>query len=177
MRKLEAIKAAGGKVAEITLAPLARAHLGQFMADALHCEPERAAPLAHLVHEKTGGNPFFAMQFLTALAEEGLLTFDHDAARWCWDLDRIHAKGYTDNVVDLMVGKLERLPADTQQALQQLACLGNIAEITDACARPRDVGGAGPRGAVAGRPSGIRRAPGGRLHGSSTTACRKPPMH
>ena len=32
-------------------------------------------------------------------------------ARWSWDLDRIHAKGYTDNVVDLMLGKLSRLPA------------------------------------------------------------------
>src|SRR5262249_29491297 len=41
-----------------------------------------------------------------------------------------HAKGYTDNVVDLMVEKLTRLPADTQQALQQQACLGNIAEST-----------------------------------------------
>src|SRR5215831_5184925 len=29
-----------------------------------------------------------------------------------------------------MIGKLTRLPATTQQALQQLACLGNIAEIT-----------------------------------------------
>ncbi len=47
-----------------------------------------------------------------------------------WNLDRIHAKGYTDNVVDLMVGKLTRLPVETQAALQQLACLGNIAEIT-----------------------------------------------
>ena len=79
--------------------------------------------------EKTGGNPFFAIQFMSSLAEEGLLTFDHDAARWSWDLDRIHAKRYTDNVVDLMVGKLTRLPAATQTALQQLACLGNIAEI------------------------------------------------
>ena len=50
-------------------------------------------------------------------------------ARWSWDLNRIHAKGYTDNVVDLMVGKLSRLPAETQKALQQLACLGNSAEI------------------------------------------------
>ena len=82
------------------------------------------------MHEKTGGNPFFAIQFLSSLAEEGLLTFDHDGARWSWDLDRIHAKGYTDNVVDLMVGKLTRLPTETQNALQQLACLGNIAEIT-----------------------------------------------
>ena len=48
--------------------------------------------------------------------------------RWSWDLNRIHAKGYTDNVVDLMVGKLDRLPVETQKALQQLACLGNSAE-------------------------------------------------
>ena len=128
MRKLDAIKSAGGTVTEITLAPLGREHLGQLIADALRCEPERAAPLAQLVHEKTAGNPFFAIQFMSSLAEEGLLAFDHDAARWSWDLDRIHAKGYTDNVVDLMVGKLTRLPAETQKALQQLACLGNIAE-------------------------------------------------
>ena len=70
----------------------------------------RARPLAQLVHEKTGGNPFFAIQFLTALAEEGLLVFDPGAAAWTWDLARIRAKGYTDNVVDLMAGKLNRLP-------------------------------------------------------------------
>jgi PAS domain S-box-containing protein len=82
------------------------------------------------VHEKTGGNPFFAIQFISALADEGLLCFDHDTARWWWELDRLHAKGYTDNVADLMVGKLTRLPIATQTALQQLACLGNVAETT-----------------------------------------------
>jgi len=128
-RKLEAIKNAGARIEEITLAPLASEHLAQLIADALRCEPERAVPLAQLVYEKSGGNPFFALQFMSALAEERLLTFDHDAARWSWDLKRIHAKGYTDNVVDLMVGKLARLPVETQGALQQLACLGNIAEI------------------------------------------------
>ncbi|MFL9922432.1 AAA family ATPase [Paraburkholderia fungorum] len=130
MRTLEAIKAGRGKVEEISLVPLARRDLGQLIADALRCEPARAAELAQLVHEKTGGNPFFAIQFLTALADEGMLAFDHDAARWSWELERIHAKGYTDNVVDLMVGKLSRLPAEAQTALQQLACLGNIADFT-----------------------------------------------
>jgi len=48
----------------------------------------------------------------------------------CWDLNRIHAKGYTDNVVDLMVGKLNRLSAETRNALQKLACLGNGAGFT-----------------------------------------------
>jgi PAS domain S-box-containing protein len=129
MRKLDAIRKAGARVGEINLAPLAREDLGRLIADTLSCVPAAAAPLAQLVHDKTGGNPFFAIQFISVLTEEGLLRFDHDAVRWRWELDRLHAKGYTDNVVDLMVAKLTRLPAETQVALQQLACLGNVAEI------------------------------------------------
>src|SRR6266852_5230214 len=128
MRKLEAIRQAGAITQDIVLAPLAREDLRQLVADSLHCEPERAKPLAQLIHDKTAGNPFFAIQFFSALAEENLLTFDHGERRWSWDLNRIHAKGYADNVVDLMVGKLNRLPVETVNALKQLACLGNSAE-------------------------------------------------
>lgn len=128
--KLKAIRAAGGRVGEITLAPLAKAHIEQLIAEALHDDIAHIEPLAQLVLDKTAGNPFFVIQFLQALAEEQLLTFDHEARRWCWDTDRIHAKGYTDNIVDLMVDKLARLSSETQQALQQLACLGNVATIS-----------------------------------------------
>ncbi|CAN1600676.1 protein of unknown function [Pseudomonas mediterranea] len=125
--KLQAIRNAGGKVSEITLTPLAKTHIEQLITEALQDEPSRIEPLAQLVLDKTAGNPFFVIQFLHALAEEHLLTYDHEARQWWWDPDRIHAKGYTDNIVDLMVGKLVRLPEDTQLALQQLACLGNVA--------------------------------------------------
>jgi len=128
IRKLVAIRQAGGAVRQIVLMPLAREDLAQLIADSLHCEPGRVSPLVQLVHEKTGGNPFFAIQFTYALAEEALLTFDHRHGHWSWDLNRIHSKGYTDNVVDLMVGKLNRLPMETQNALKQLACLGNSAD-------------------------------------------------
>jgi PAS domain S-box-containing protein len=130
LRALGVIRKAGALVQEISLAPLAREDLGRLIADTLSCAPDRAAPLAQLIHEKTGGNPFFAIQFISALAEEGLLRFDQNAACWSWGLDRLHAKGYTDNVVDLMVGRLTRLPVETQAGLQQLACLGNVAEST-----------------------------------------------
>jgi predicted ATPase/signal transduction histidine kinase len=129
MRRLEAIRTAGALVHDIALAPLGLDDLGRLVADALHCEPERAPPLAHLIHEKTGGNPFFAIQFFTALADEGLLAFDPIALAWQWDIDRIRAKSYTDNVVDLMAAKLKRLSASTQEALKEFACLGNVAEI------------------------------------------------
>jgi predicted ATPase len=68
------------------------------------CEPARAQPLAQLVHEKTGGNPFFAIQFLTALAEEGLLAFDPGRGSAGAGTRSHPRQGYTDNVVDLMVG-------------------------------------------------------------------------
>jgi PAS domain S-box-containing protein len=130
MRRLEAIRNAGAPVQEVSLAPLAREDVGQLIGDALRCEPARADPLAELVYEKTAGNPFFVIQFLTALADEGLLAFDRRVCRWSWDLGRIHAEGYTANVADLMVGKLGRVPARTQEALQQLACLGSNAGTT-----------------------------------------------
>ena len=128
MLKLEAMRQAGMALHDIVLAPLGREDLGKLLADSLRCEPKRVAPLAQLTHEKTSGNPFFAIQFITTLAEEALLTFDYATARWSWDLKQIHAKDYTDNVVDLMTGKLSRLPLKTQSALQQFACLGNSAE-------------------------------------------------
>jgi len=129
LRTLEVIRKAGAKIQEIVLAPLRLDDIGRLVADALHREQDAVSPLAQLVQEKTGGNPFFVIQFLTALAEEKLLAFDPAAAFWIWDLARIRAKGYTDNVVDLMVDKLKRLSDTTQGAIQQLACLGNVVEI------------------------------------------------
>jgi PAS domain S-box-containing protein len=125
-RRLDAIRRSGAAVQHIVLAPLSDRDLGQLIGETLHTEA--AASLVRIVHEKTGGNPFFAIQFLHTLADEGLLAFDHAQARWSWDVDRIHAKRYTDNVVDLMVAKLDRLPAHTVAALRQLACVGASAE-------------------------------------------------
>jgi serine/threonine protein kinase len=129
LRTLETIRKVGAKVHEIMLAPLGLDDVERLVADTLHCAPQRARPLAELVQEKTGGNPFFAIQFFTALAEEGLLAFDAATPAWKWDMGHIRARNYTDNVVDLMAGKLKRFAAATQEALKQFACLGNVAEI------------------------------------------------
>jgi PAS domain S-box-containing protein len=128
MRKLEAIRATG-RVQDFKLASLRTEHLEELVADSLRCDAEQAAPLARLVHAKTDGNPFFVIQFLHALAGEGLLAFDHERGRWSWDLEGIHAKRYTDNVVELLARKLTRLPPGTQGALQRLACLGHVADV------------------------------------------------
>jgi len=129
VRTIETIRATRARVHEIVLAPLGLDDVGRLIADALHCDASSAEPVARLVHEKTGGNPFFVIQFLTALGEEGLLTFDPVSTFWQWDMDRIRAKSYTDNVVEFMVGKLKRLPEPTQEALKPLACLGDSGDL------------------------------------------------
>jgi PAS domain S-box-containing protein len=125
---LESIRSAGGTVLELVIPPLALAEVAAILASALHREGAEVAELAALVHEKTGGNPFFTIQFLQTLASERLLTFDPVSRGWKWEVGRIRAKGYTDNVGALMLGRLRQLPPDARSAVGLLACLGHRAE-------------------------------------------------
>ena len=88
MRTLGEIRQSDALSEEIVLQPLTLAHLEQLVADTLHCSVEQAASLARLVSDKTAGNAFFAIQFLTTLEQEGLLTYDERTMRWTWDLRR-----------------------------------------------------------------------------------------
>jgi predicted ATPase len=115
-------------VNDVVLRPLSVAHIGQLIADTVRCRPEDAAELARLVHAKTAGNPFFAIQFITELERRGLIALDRGAGRWRWDVAAIAAEGFTDNVVDLMVHRLRLLPRATQEALSLCACLGNVVD-------------------------------------------------
>jgi PAS domain S-box-containing protein len=126
---LESIRQTGLIVREIVLKPLSLKDVNHLIADALRCRRVHASSLARLVYKKTGGNPFFAIQFLTALAQEELLQYDPGKGAWVWEPVQIRARGFTDNVVDLMISKLRQLPPATQEALKQLACLGDNAEI------------------------------------------------
>ncbi|HEX8535987.1 MAG TPA: histidine kinase, partial [Cystobacter sp.] len=82
------------------------------------------APLSALALEKTGGNPFFLLHFLLTLHQDGLLVHAPDST-WRWDEDGVRARGYSDNVVDFMVGKLRQFPSGTQHLLRLAACVGN----------------------------------------------------
>ena len=109
----------------IKLEPLELKHVVDLVADALSCGVERARLLAEHVYRKTRGNPFFVRMFLSTMAHEGHLRVDIERGEWVFDLAKIEAMGITDNVVDLVVGRLRRLPPETQRALSIAAYLGN----------------------------------------------------
>jgi predicted ATPase len=122
------MRKAGVRISTLTLRPLSREQLAELIADTAHRSVAESLPLARIVHDKTAGNPFFAIQFLGALHREGLLAFDAETRAFRWDVAEIAKKGYTDNVVALMVGKIRRLAEPTQDALKIAACLGSPAD-------------------------------------------------
>ncbi len=124
-RTLEEIRKAGTRPGDIPLGPLALEHTRQLVADALPGTPaEVVQGLAAVVQAKTGGNPFFLLQLLQTLYQDGLLVRAPEGG-WRWDEAGVRARGYSDNVVDFMVGRLRQLPEPTQQLLRLAACVGN----------------------------------------------------
>ena len=110
-RALAELEEAGVAIRRVPLEPLALPDLASLVRDTLHCDLEAAEPLARLVSQKTGGNPFFVGQFLKALREAELLRFDYERERWTFEMDAIARAGMTDNVIDLMTRKIQRLSA------------------------------------------------------------------
>lgn len=109
----------------IELGPLGVAETTQLLADTLGSRATDVEPLAAALLEKTQGNPFFIAQFLRALEESGALVFDRRAQAWRWDLSRVNAELATDNVVDFMLERLERLSESAQATLRLAACIGH----------------------------------------------------
>ena len=126
---LAAVQREGIEIGKVALAALAFDDLAQLVCDSLRIDFKRAHSLIELLYEKTRGNPFFAIQFLRGLADEGLLVFNSRKQSWRWDSDRIHAKNFTDNVVTFMEVRLGRLAAGAQETLKIFACLGHSARI------------------------------------------------
>ncbi|NER79620.1 MAG: serine/threonine-protein kinase PknK, partial [Leptolyngbya sp. SIO1D8] len=110
----------------IHLTPLQLSDVQQFLQDTfLTQDAARLLPLVELLKEKTGGNPFFMGEFLKSLYTDGHIHFDLHQGTWGWDLERIQAAQMTNNVVELMAGKIQRLSETSQQALKLAACVGN----------------------------------------------------
>jgi len=107
----------------LTLKPLSLDSLSELIGDALH-NHQQVKPLSELVLQKTAGNPFFVSEFLKTLYQHCLFNFDLTQQRWRWDLDTIKAQDITDNVVELMLEKMRRLPNETQALIQLAACIG-----------------------------------------------------
>ncbi|HET9645379.1 MAG TPA: AAA family ATPase, partial [Burkholderiaceae bacterium] len=125
VRTLASDEQLAGRVTSISVPSLNQDALRALVAESLKVDLLEAAPLAATIGRHTGGNPLFATQLLLEMAEEGLLRFDNATRHWTWDSDAIAAKGCTQNVIELLLTKLQRLPPRALRALKHAACFGS----------------------------------------------------
>ena len=81
------------------------------------------------MHHKTAGNPFFVNMFLRSLYQDRLIDLDAQRRAWTFDLPKIHALDITDNVIDLMVRRIRKLPGPWQAMLSLAASIGNRVDL------------------------------------------------
>ena len=130
MLTLSEMKKQGVVINHLSLLPLNLNQVNEFIADTLKTECVPTQRLAELVWKKPQGNPFFIKEFLKLLDTEQLLKFDNNTGAWFWDLEQIRTQNITDNVVELMTKKIQRLSESAQKVLQLAACIGNKFDLT-----------------------------------------------
>ncbi|MEH1933255.1 MAG: AAA family ATPase [Nostoc sp.] len=122
---LQEIEKAKAIINTITLTPLNQGDLNHLIADTLHCPELVAVPLTQMVFAKTKGNPFFSVQFLKSLHDDGLIVLNFDVGHWQYDISKVKELALTDDVVEFIGLQIEKLPISTQKVLKLAACIGN----------------------------------------------------
>ncbi|MDZ8051790.1 MAG: AAA family ATPase [Aulosira sp. ZfuVER01] len=112
-------------VNQIILKPLDQIHISHLIGDTLGCPDSIVAPLTRFVFNKTQGNPFFSNQLLKSLHNNEIINFDFQAGYWQYNLKEAEILYQSDDVVQLLVSLLEKLPRLTLETLKIAACIGN----------------------------------------------------
>ncbi|MFA6009854.1 MAG: AAA family ATPase [Desulfobacteraceae bacterium] len=118
------IRKKGINIRNIYLNSLSISDVNTMIMTVLRCSEKESFNLSELIHNKTGGNPFFTNQFLKNLYDERIIELDPKTG-WIWDMDKIQGMSFTDNVVEFMAGKISDLPVDTLEIFKVCACIGN----------------------------------------------------
>lgn len=93
--------------------------------DALCTLPRHCKDLSDIIHTKTKGDPYFALEMLSALVDRGLLQFNFAKRRWVWNQTNIMYLDVTSNVLHLLKSKMMSMPKQTQTALKVCSCFGS----------------------------------------------------
>ncbi len=143
---LSALEQSGVAAPAITLGPLTAADTLALVTDTVRRPQDEAAPLAALVHERTGGVPLLVAGYLRDLAEHDLVVFDPVGRRWTWDLAAITGAAISADVVSHMVERTRSIDQALADALARAACLGaefDAGELAALVGRPEDEVAAG----------------------------------
>lgn len=87
--------------------------------------------LVDVIYDKTLGNAYYIETTLRILQERELLFYSHHFSQWRWDAARIREElSVTENVVELLVEKLQSFAPDLKNVLCVAACLRSKVDLS-----------------------------------------------
>lgn len=122
---LERIRQQGVRISERSLGPLDVSTVTRLLGDTLRADATAVAPLAEICFRTTQGNPFFLHQFLGYLHGLGHIVYSWTKGRWNWDVEAIARLPVPNQVLQLLLDKLDRMPPEAARLLGHAACIGN----------------------------------------------------
>jgi len=112
------------RLTTITLNNLSAEQVGEYIGYFVNSQEKRAALLADVIYRKTNGNPFFLINFLRSIYDNKFL-WCTPTGGWTWDLDKIKGMQVSDNVLELMIDRINSLGQTTREMLKIASCIGN----------------------------------------------------
>ncbi|NBU98480.1 MAG: serine/threonine-protein kinase PknK, partial [Spirochaetia bacterium] len=126
IRMLQELNKEGIHPETILIEPLSLVATNELISDALRRKKEETEDLTLVVHSRTEGNPFFIHQFLYSLYDKNIIVLHKN--HYIYSLSRISSMQVEDSVVDLMLGRIEKLPPDSREILSAVSCMGSSVE-------------------------------------------------
>jgi class 3 adenylate cyclase len=105
---------------QVALRPLGPEATAELVRELLGSDPS-LAPLTTRLHERAGGNPFFAEELVRSLAEAGTLTGTPGNYTLRGDAERVAIPA---TVQSLLAARIDRLPENDKEALEAAAVIG-----------------------------------------------------
>ncbi|MEM7181268.1 MAG: serine/threonine-protein kinase PknK [Spirochaetota bacterium] len=118
---LEGLKELGKEAEEIALMALSLQSVQQLVSETLSVH--ECSELAGLVYAKTGGNPLFVTTLLLELYRKSLIY--RGAYEWQYNIKGIKEVGISDDVIELLLGRIDQIAIEEKAVLKFLSCIGN----------------------------------------------------
>lgn len=110
---------------EIELGPIKSENITHLLQETFKCEIDKAIKLSKLCFEKTQGNPYFLIEFISKLRRNKHIYFEVKQGKWIWDIEQIKKEDVTENVASLVSQRILGLLEHSQEIIKLAACFGS----------------------------------------------------
>lgn len=120
---LKELKDSGVDYSEIELKPLNELQMTDYIASLLGLKKDECKPLTTYIMDKTAGNPYFTLNIIRSLLEDGVINVKNGRLIQDWtNLNNFNEK---EDLIQIIQRRMERLPAEAIKLFEIAAVIGH----------------------------------------------------